>query len=186
MNSNQNDLRSRRAWGWMLAYGLLLIMTGWVAAFNPIATRVTVGVVLGVTFIFAGVASIIAGFRDFGWRSKLVDFLFGTLALLVAFMVIAMPVLTATSLVWATGIFFIANGVFELYNGFKATVDRWLLILMGLIDLVLGAYLSFLMPVDAKILALAWIVGLGFIFRGLILSVLAIRLREITKSLSKE
>lgn len=182
MSSNQDPARTvRRAWGWMLAYGILLIVIGWIAAFNPIATSIAVGVMLGVALIFAGVASIFAGFRDFGWRSKLVDFVFGALALSGAFIIIAMPALSASSLVWAAGILFIVNGGFELYNGFKASEDRWFLILIGVIDLILGVYLAFLMPIGVQILVLAWCVGIGFILRGLIISFLAIRLRGMTK-----
>ena len=170
----------RRAWGWMLAYGILLIVVGWFAAFHPIATNLAVGVMLGVAMVFVGVASIIAAFRDFGWQSKLVDVLFGFLALLGAFLFLAMPVLSATGLVWAAGIFFIVNGGFELYNGFKSSEDRVFLIVMGIIDLALGIYISTFMPLGAQIVTLALFVGFGFIFRGVILSVLAFKVRGLT------
>ncbi|MCA0211469.1 MAG: DUF308 domain-containing protein [Proteobacteria bacterium] len=180
MDSVQNSgAKARRAWGWMLAYGILLILAGWFAAFNPIATSVAVGIMLGIALLFAGIASIIAAFREFGWQAKLVDVLFGALALGGAFLVLAMPVLSATSLVWAVGIFFIVNGAFELINGFKASEDKVWLILMGVIDLALGIYISTFMPVGAQIVTLAWFVGLGFIIRGIILSLLAVRVRGL-------
>lgn len=176
--------KARRAWGWILAYAILLIVIGAVAMFNPVGTNMAIGVLFGLMLGIAGVAAIIAGFRDFGWQSKLVDFLFGALALVGAFIFLAMPVLSAASLVWAAGIFFIVNGVVELYHGFKADEDRIYLLAMGAIDLLLGLYIAFLMPVGAQILALAWIVGLGFIFRGLLLAFVAFKVRGLTKRLS--
>ena len=176
--------KARRAWGWILAYGILLIVIGAVAMFNPVGTNLAIGVLFGLMLGIAGVASIVAGFRDFGWQSKLVDFLFGALALIGAFIFLAMPVLSAASLVWAAGIFFIVNGLVELYHGFKTDDDRAFLFVMGAIDLLLGLYIAFLMPVGAQILALAWIVGLGFIFRGLLLAFVAFRVRALTQRLS--
>ena len=105
----------RRSWGWILAHGILLIAIGALAMFNPIPTNFAVGVLFGILLLIVGVASFIAGFRDFGWQTKVVDFLFGLLALIGAFVCLAMPVLSAASLVWAAGIFFIVIGVFELY-----------------------------------------------------------------------
>lgn len=177
--------RARRAWGWMLAYGILLIVVGVLAILHPIGTSMAIGVFLGAMLAIAGVASIIAGFRDFGWQTKLVDFLFGALALIGAFVFIAMPVISAASLVWAAGIMFIVTGAFEIYNGIKATEDRWWLVLLGAVDLLLGAYLAFLMPVGAQILTLAWLVGLGFLFRGVILSILAFKLRGVTSHIPR-
>jgi len=176
--------RMRRAWGWILAYGILLIIIGAIAMFNPVGTNMAIGVLFGLMLGIAGIVSIVAGFRDFGWQSKLVDFLFGALALVGAFIFLAMPVLSAASLIWAAGIFFIVNGVVELYHGFKADEDRALLFIMGAIDLLLGLYIAFLMPVGAQILALAWLVGLGLIFRGLLLAFVAFRVRAMTKRLS--
>jgi len=111
--------RMRRAWGWILAYGILLIIIGAIAMFNPVGTNMAIGVLFGLMLGIAGIVSIVAGFRDFGWQSKLVDFLFGALAL-----------------------------------------------------------------VGAQILALAWLVGLGLIFRGLLLAFVAFRVRALTKRLS--
>ncbi|ARU18008.1 HdeD family acid-resistance protein [Croceicoccus marinus] len=170
----------RRSWGWILAHGLLLIAIGAVAMFNPIPTNFAIGVLFGILLLIVGIASFVAGFRDFGWQSKLVDFLFGLFALIGAFVFIAMPVLSATSLVWAAGIFFIVNGLFELYHGFKTHDHRAMLLALGAIDLLLGIYLAFLMPIGSQILALAWFVGLAFIFRGVLLAIVAFRVRGMS------
>ncbi len=174
----------RRSWGWILAYGILLIVIGAVAMFNPVPTNFAIGVLLGVVLLIAGVVSFIAGFRDFGWQTKVVDFLFGLLALIGALVFLAMPVLSAASLVWAAGIFFIVNGVFELYHGFKASEHRTMLLVVGAVDLLLGIYLAFLMPIGSQILALAWFVGLAFIFRGVLLAIVAFGVRKMSDRLT--
>ena len=169
----------RRSWGWILAHGILLIAIGALAMFNPVPTNFAVGVLFGILLLIVGISSFVAGFRDFGWQTKVVDFLFGLLALIGAFVFLAMPVLSATSLVWAAGLFFIVNGLFELYHGFKSSEHRAMLLIVGAIDLLLGIYLAFLMPIGSQILALAWFVGLAFIFRGVLLSILAFRVRKM-------
>ncbi len=170
--------RARRAWGWMLAYGILLIIVGWFAAFNPIATNVAVGTLLAVVFVFGGVGSIMAAFRDFGWQAKLVDIAFGVLALLGALIMFANPFVGSLSLVWAAGFFFFLSGIVELVSAARATSDRWWLILLGVVDVALGAYVAIFMPPGAAMITLAWFIGIGFIIRGVILSALAIQLRS--------
>lgn len=174
-----------RSWGWILAHGLLLIAIGAIAMFNPVPTNFAIGVLFGILLLIVGIASFVAGFRDFGWQTKMVDFLFGLLALIGAFVFLAMPVISATSLVWAAGIFFIVNGLFELYHGFKSSEHRAMLLIVGAIDLLLGIYLAFLMPIGSQILALAWFVGLAFIFRGVLLAIVAFRVRKLSDRLAR-
>lgn len=183
MNANQAGPRVLgRNWGWILAYGVLLIVLGFFAMFHPLATGMAMGLILGISFLFAGVGALFAAFRDAGWQGKLVDVLFGVLALFAAFICVANPFSGAVSIVWVIGIIFLVTGGYELIAGFRADHDKVWLIVLGLVDLVLGLWATFFMPADAALVALAALVGIVFVFRGGLLTALALQLRGISKA----
>lgn len=169
--------RLGRHWGWVLGYGIFLIVVGIFAMLHPLATGLAMGVLLGVSFLFSGVGALIAAFKDAGWQSRAVDILFGLLSLLAAGACIVNPFSGAVAIVWIIGVVFLIMGGFELAAGFRAGRDRGWLILLGVIDGLLGAWAAFFMPADTALVALATLVGFAFLFRGALLSALAFRLR---------
>lgn len=169
---------ARRNWGWMLTYGILLIFFGIFLMMHPVITSMSIGVLLGLSFAFAGIGSLVAAFRDAGWQAKLVDVLFGVLALFAAFVVLVNPFGGAFSLVWFAGIMFMVIGLFEIVNAFRVTADKFFLFILGVFDIFIGGYIAFTMGAGAALITLALWVGLGFIFRGVIVSMLAFKLRK--------
>ncbi|MDO5002239.1 MAG: DUF308 domain-containing protein [Eubacteriales bacterium] len=55
------DLRALgvRAWGWVLAIGILLIVGGFVCMMDPWVSVVAIGVTVGIVFILEGVSAIV-------------------------------------------------------------------------------------------------------------------------------
>lgn len=185
MNTVHSAIRSiKRRWGWMLAFGVLLVLTGIFAIMDPLATGLAVSAILFASFLIAGIGSLVAAFQDGGWQAKTVDIVFGVLALLTAFLCISNPFGSAISVVWVAGIFFIVNGIAELANGFRADSDKGLMILLGVVDLLLGIYVAFVMGPLAALATLAFMVGIGFIARGILVSMLAFKVRSVTSKLS--
>ncbi|MDE2435659.1 MAG: DUF308 domain-containing protein [Sphingomonadales bacterium] len=183
MNANQSiGGAAGRSWGWMLVYGILLIVVGFFAMFHPLVTGLAMGTILGVSFLFGGIGSLIAAFKDGAWQNKLVDVLFGLLALLAAFICIANPFSGAVSIVWAIGVMFLISGGYELVAGFRTDNEKVWLILLGIVDLLLGFWATFIMPGDAALVALAALVGMVFVFRGGLLVALSTRLRGLSKA----
>lgn len=182
MSANANAFSAvGRNWGWVLAYGVLLIIAGFIAMANPIATGLAVGVILGISFTFSGVASLFAAFADAGWRAKTVDILFGLLALFAAFVCLANPFSGAVSVVWVIGFMFLIAGAYEIVAGFQADQDKIWLILLGAVDLALGVWVTVFMGAGVALVALATLVGFGFLFRGALISALAFKLRGLAK-----
>ena len=173
--------RAGRNWGWVLLYGLLLIVTGFFAMVDPVATGLAVGIILAISFFVGGVGALIAAFRDAGWQAKTVDVLFGIMSLLAGVICLVNPFGGATTLVWVIGILFLISGGYEIAAGFKADSEKAWLILLGILDLFIGLYATFLMPPDTALVVLATLVGIGFLFRGLLISTLAFRLRGLAK-----
>ena len=173
--------RIGRNWGWILAYGILLVVTGIFAMLNPMATGLAVGLILAVSFFAGGAVSLAAAFRDAGWQSKAVDIVFGILALLAGLICLANPFGGAISIVWVIGVLFLVSGGFEFIAGLRAKHEKFWLILLGICDMLIGFWAVFLMGPGAALVTLATLVGIGFVFRGTLLSVFAFQVRELTK-----
>lgn len=173
---------AERNWGWMLAYGVLLILLGIFAAMHPVATGLAVGIILAISFIVAGILALIAAFRDGGWQAKTVDIVFGILAVLAGVICIVNPFNGATSVIWAIGIMFLVMGAYEFVSGLRATSEKTWLILMGIVDMVIGFWAAFMLGPMAALFSLAVLVGISFIFRGVMLSSLAWQLRGRAKA----
>lgn len=170
-----------RNWGWMLAYGIVLVLAGIFAMWHPIATGLAVGVMLAVSFMLGGVAALVAAFRDAGWLAKTVDVVFGLLMLFAAFVCLVNPFGGAVSVVWLIGILFMISGGYELVAGFRSAHEKVWLILLGILDLGIGLWMAFMMSPGAALVALAVLIGASFIFRGVLVSALAFQLRSAAK-----
>lgn len=174
--------RTARNWGWILAYGILLIVVGIFAMMNPIVTGLTVGIILSISFLFGGAFSLFAAFKDAGWQAKTVDILFGILALLTSFIFFVNPFGGAISLTWVFGVMLLITGIFELIAAFRAESEKIWLILLGIFDILIGLWATFFMQPGAALIVLATFVGITFIFRGVMLTVIAFKLRNLTKT----
>ncbi len=170
-----------RNWGWILAYGIMLAITGVFALMNPMATGLAVGLILAISFFIGGAGALAAAFRDAGWKSKAVDIVFGILSLLVGLICLANPFGGAISIVWVIGVFFLVSGGFEFVAGLRADHEKFWLILLGICDMLIGFWAAFLMGPGAALVTLAILVGIGFLFRGAVLSVFAFQVRELAK-----
>ena len=181
MESIRSEIRSvGRSWGWMLAYGLLLVALGIFAMMHPVATGLAVGLILAISFLVAAAGALVAVFRDAGWQAKMVDILFAILAIIAGALCLANPFSGATTLIWLIGIMFLVVGGFEIFSGLKAGGDKIWLILMGILDMFIGFWAAFMMGPAAALVSLAVLVGISFIFRGVLLSTIAFRLRGLT------
>lgn len=168
-------------WGWVLAYGIFLILGGILAFINPIATGFVTGVVFGVGLVIYGVSAIIAGFSALSTRSKILEILLGVIAILAGAFVLFDPFQGAASLGWAIGLWLLASGILQIIYVFQGGHDRGWRLLLGLIDVVLGGYLV----ISGPLVGLAFVaamVGFSFLFRGIFLVTLAFTLRKAVRT----
>src|SRR3546814_1240618 len=61
VGSGSDDIRHKTGWGWILAYGVIVFLVGLLALFNPIATGMATGLLIGVMLVVYGIFAIIAG-----------------------------------------------------------------------------------------------------------------------------
>ena len=165
-------------WKWAIAFAILLIIMGFLAIANPLATVLATSIVLGVSLLFSGGFSLVLGLAGKGVSGRWVEIMFGILSIIGGIMVLRSPIEGAVALVWVLGSLYAVTGMFEIAAAFRVSQNRGWLIFLGIVDVFLGFWIMFMLPGTA-LLTLAFIVGLGLLIRGFTLFWLSLRLRKI-------
>ena len=169
-----------RNW-WALALrGLAAIVFGVLAFVWPGITLWALVLLFGaymlVDGIFAIVAAVRAAGREARWWLLLVEGVLGVLALLVAFL---LPGITALALLYLVAAWAIFTGILQIVGAVRLRREiegEWALILGGVLSVIFGVLLAVL-P-GPGILALVWLIGAYAVVSGVLLIVLAFRVRN--------
>ncbi|WP_232494021.1 HdeD family acid-resistance protein [Novosphingobium kaempferiae] len=164
-------------WGWVMGYGVLLLVAALIVLLNPLVAGVATGLLLGIMLVVYGVAAIAAGWTSLSSRARWVEILLGTLALLAGIFAIADPVAGALSLVMAIGLWLLVSGGFQIAFALRARHDKGWRLLLGVLDVVLGLVLLFSGPLTG-LAFLAIIVAISLTVRAVFLIILAQALRK--------
>ena len=169
-----------RNW-WALALrGLAAIVFGVLAFVWPGLTLWALVLLFGaymlVDGIFAIVAVVRAAGREARWGLLLVEGVLGVLAGLVAFL---WPGITALALLYLVAAWAIVTGILQIVGAVRLRREiegEWALILGGVLSVIFGVVLVVL-P-GPGILALVWLIGAYAVVSGVLLIVLAFRVRN--------
>ena len=169
-----------RNW-WALALrGLAAIVFGVLAFVWPGLTLWALVLLFGaymlVDGIFAIVAAVRAAGREARWWLLLVEGVLGVLAGLVAFL---LPGITALALLYLVAAWAIFTGILQIVGAVRLRREiegEWALILGGVLSVIFGVLLAVL-P-GPGILALVWLIGAYAVVSGVLLIVLAFRVRN--------
>jgi uncharacterized membrane protein HdeD (DUF308 family) len=174
-----------RHW-WVLALrGVLAIVFGGIAVINPAAFWTAMVILFAACALVDGVASIVAattGHVPAGRRWLFV--LRGLLGIAAGAIAIVWPNITAVALYYVISGWAVATGVIEMAAGIdlsRRVRGAWLLIISGLLSVALGLLLG-LHPL-AGMIVVTWWVGAWAITYGVVLIILAFRLRSDSRHL---
>lgn len=181
VGSGSDDIRHKTGWGWILAYGVIVILIGLLALLNPLATGVATGFLLGVMLVVFGIFAIAAGLSSLSGRARWIELLLGMLGIVAGAVTIFNPFAGALSLVLLIGAWLLVSGIFEIVSAFRTAHDRVWRLLLGVLDVVLGGLLLFSGPATGFTF-LALCVGISFLFRGIFLVMLALGLRRMARA----
>jgi uncharacterized membrane protein HdeD (DUF308 family) len=169
-----------RNW-WALALrGLAAIVFGLLAFILPGITLTALILLFGaymlVDGVFAIVAAVRAEERDTRWWLLLAEGVLGVLAGIVAFV---WPGLTALALLFLVAAWSIITGILQIVGAIRLRREiegEWALILGGVLSVIFGVLLAVL-P-GPGILALLWLIGAYALVSGVLLIILAFRVRN--------
>src|SRR5438094_10608492 len=169
-----------RNW-WALALrGVLAILLGVAVVVLPGVTLAALVVLFGAYALVDGVLAMIAGVRAAErherWWSPVLKGLAGIAAGVVTFV---QPALTALALLYLIGGWGIVTGVLEIVVAvhLHRAHGEWLLVLNGILSVLFGLFV--IVWPGTGVLTLLWMVGVYAIVFGVVLLVLAFRLRNL-------
>jgi uncharacterized membrane protein HdeD (DUF308 family) len=166
---------------WLLALrGLIAVVFGVLAFMWPGANLITLVWLFGAFALLNGILSLVLAAKTPKGYPKVGSLILGgVLGILAGLLALVMPGITALGLLILIAAWAIATGVMELVAAVrlrKIIANEWLLILAGIASLAFGVIL--LLQPAAGALALIWLIGAWALVFGILLMILAFRMRR--------
>lgn len=165
---------------WVLALrGVLAVIFGIIALVWPNLTLLSLVIVFGTYALVDGIFAVIAGVSSIGrggrWWAML---LVGLSGIGIGLLTFFNPGITALVLLMYIAAWAIISGVFEIVSAIqlrKVISNEWVMIASGFLSVLFGVLLV-LFP-GAGALSVTWIIGSFALVFGILLIILAFRLR---------
>jgi len=177
------DLFNRvgRHWGWVLAYGILTLVAGVVVLAWPGETLLVLAVLFGIQLIVSGIFRFVAALAstDLTGGTRVMLALLGVLSIIIGLWAVRHVVITLVALVVFLGIFWVVNGLIEIFTAVahRDMPDRGWSILMGVLSIFAG--LIVLAYPGLSLFGLAVILGIWLLVFGILELMAAFRLRKL-------
>ncbi len=172
------------AWGWVLAFGLLTLAAGIAVLAWPAETLLVVAVVFGIQLVITGVFRFVMAFSAplRGAGIRVLYAVIGLLSLVVGLWAIRHADLTVLLLAVLLGIFWVVNGVFEIFAALSepALEHRGWTGAMGVLSVFAG--LIVIAVPGISVLTLAVVLGIWLVFWGIGQIIIAFRVRSAARA----
>jgi len=174
-----------RAWGWLLAMGILSAVIGLLVIFFPHATLLAIAILFGIQLIALGVFRFVAAFTapdKSAWLRALTAVI-ALLAFIVGIYLLRRPVLSLLVVAVLLGIFWVMHGVIDLFLaiGDSSLSARGVVALAGILSIVAGALVLAFPGISLFLVTL--VLGAWLIVYGAILAVRALRVHSAMQNL---
>jgi uncharacterized membrane protein HdeD (DUF308 family) len=153
--------------GWIIALGIVYVISGFVALGSVVFATVVTVFVVGIMMLIAGAAEVINAFQIKTWGKFLLWLLLGVLYIVAGFVTFENPLLAAAVLTLVLGFSLIASGIMRIVLAFSMKEGTpWLWVAFsGAITLVLGLVILAHWPVSGLYI-LGLFLGIDLIFAG--------------------
>jgi uncharacterized membrane protein HdeD (DUF308 family) len=173
----------RQAWPVLLARAVFAVAFGLVALIWPTITLLILAWAFGIFAIIDGAIQIIDGIRRRDRPRWWISLLLGLLELAAGVLALIWPGISAVALAIVVGAWALVTGLIEIFSAVRQRRERrqpGLLLLVGLVSVVAGVVIL-AWPVHGAV-ALAALVGGFAVVYGILLAVLALRLRNAAQA----
>jgi len=166
-------------WGWLLAVGIVLAVLGVAAVVRTFAATVASMVFFGWMLLFAGVVEFIDAFMVGHWGLFFLHLLTSILFVVIGFLLVIKPVVSAEVATLVMSIFFLVGGIFELVASLWSHQPGWgWQAFDGVISSLMGILLLVQWPLSG-LWAIGLFIGIDLIFAGWAWVALALNLRQM-------
>jgi uncharacterized membrane protein HdeD (DUF308 family) len=180
MNAETTVEPIRKASGWSMLWGILMIVCGILAISLPLASSIGIVILLAWLILFAGVSHLIFAFHSHSVGGFLWQVLLGLIYGAAAIYMLMNPLLGVLSLTLVLAVFLLVEGILELALYFRIRGTRhagWVLF-DGIVTLILGILIWAHWPSSAVWL-IGTLVGISLIFSGISRFMLSQAVRHI-------
>jgi len=149
----------KRASGWSIGLGVLMIIAGIIAMLAPWEAGLVIALVVGWSAIFNGFAQIIFGVRTHGGGHRVLEIILGIIYIIAGFYLVMHPRAGLLALTLFLASFLLVYGVFALVLAFQIRPrSGWGWVLMdALVTMLLGVLIWAHWPLNSE-----WVVGTLF------------------------
>jgi len=149
----------KRASGWSMALGVLMIILGLIAIFAPWEFGILIVLVVGWAAIFNGVAQLVYAFRVHSGGRAILEAILGLIYIIAGIYLLMHPLPGLLALTLLLGCFLLIYGIFALVLAFHMRpVQGWGWILTdGIVTILLGILIWAHWPFNSE-----WVVGTLF------------------------
>jgi uncharacterized membrane protein HdeD (DUF308 family) len=156
----------RRASGWLLFLGIVLIVLGTFSLIVPVFSTAVIVQVYGFVLLFAGISQVIGSFAFRMWGGFFLHLLMGILDVVIGIVFLRDTLLAARVVTLILAATFLVGGVFRLVAAFSMRFPNWgWTALSGAVTVLLGILLFLWYPLDAFTIP-GLFVGVQMLFFG--------------------
>jgi uncharacterized membrane protein HdeD (DUF308 family) len=169
-----------RHWGWVFAFGIITALAGVGVLVWPGQTLVVIAVLFGIQLVVAGIFRFVAAFAlDESGGTRVLYALLGALSIIVGVYAIRHFGVTLGALALLLGIFWIAQGIVELFAAIsnRGMPERGWTMFLGILSVVAGVVVVAYPGIS--LLTLAFVLGIWLIIFGGMEIFFAFRLRSV-------
>src|SRR5216684_489808 len=174
-------VRVGRHWGWILAFGVVTLLTGVAALVWPGHTLTVVAVLFGIQLIVTGIFRFAAAFasEDLTGGTRALLAVLGVLSLIIGLYAVRHVLITLLALALLLGIFWTVSGAVELFTALshRGMQGRGWTMVMGILSILAGIVV--LVYPAISLLTLVVVLSVWLLVFGAIQIVLAFQIRSL-------
>jgi uncharacterized membrane protein HdeD (DUF308 family) len=175
----------KRASGWSIALGVLIILLGIVAMMAPLASGVVVVSILAWTAIFGGVAQIIYAFQAHAGGRTVLEVILGLVMLIAGIYLFTHPLSGLLTLTLLLGLMLVGYGVVAVILALQMRpVKGWGWMLFdAVVTVILGVMIIAHWPINS-----VWIIGtlfgISILFKGITRLMISLAVRRVASAVA--
>jgi len=175
----------KRASGWSIALGILMILAGMLAIIFPLIGGVVAVYVVAWTAIFNGAALIVYGFRAHSGGRTVLEIVLGLLYIVAGVYILRHPAGGLLALTLIIACFLLIYGVFALVLAFQLRPNSgWGWVLFdAIVTILLGVLIWAHWPINSE-WVVGTLVGISFIASGVSRLMLSMAVRKVASAVA--
>jgi uncharacterized membrane protein HdeD (DUF308 family) len=171
--------RIGRHWGWLLFFGILMVIAGVFAVAWPGPTVVVLAILFGIQILVSGIFSFINAFAtDESGGMRVWNVIIGILGIVIGLYAIRHIIVSVVALALLIGIYWVAYGISQIYSAIahQEAPHRGWMGFIGALSVVAGV-IVFVWP-GISLVTLAFVLGFWLIVYGIMEIAVAFRVRS--------